>query len=41
MRLIARIVQTGLDSVLHATLYKVIDLNDRTGKAQGTAWWKC
>ena len=37
---IARIVQAAPDSVLYATPYKVIDLNDPASEAEGTSWWE-
>ena len=40
MDTIARLVQAAPESVLYATPYKVVDLNDPASEAEGAAWWE-
>ncbi len=40
MQQVARVVQSAPDLALVATSYRVVDLNDPSSEAEGTAWWE-
>ncbi len=40
MDTLARLVQAAPESVLFATPYKVVELNDPASEAEGAAWWE-